>query len=134
MIPQYTAASMVSHNKQLCTPSSVDSIESSQGQEDHVSMGANAATKAYQVMLNLERILAIELYNAAQAIEFRRPARTSPYMEKFLEAYREKVSFVKDDKVMYRDIDLSVKFLQEVILDLPEDFSMMHDYSPADMR
>jgi len=134
MIPQYTAASMVSHNKQLCTPSSVDSIESSQGQEDHVSMGANAATKAYQVMLNLERILAIELYNAAQAMEFRRPLSSSPFMEDFMEAYRKKVSFVKDDKVMYRDIDLSVKFLQEVELDLPEDLIMMRDYSPEDMR
>jgi histidine ammonia-lyase len=134
MIPQYTAASMVSHNKQLCTPSSVDSIESSQGQEDHVSMGANSATKAYRVMLNLERILAIELYNAAQAMDFRRPARTSPYMEEFLGEYRKKVSFVKDDKVMYRDIDLSVKFLQEIELDLPEDLLMMRDYSPEDMR
>ena len=134
MIPQYTAASMVSHNKQLCTPSSVDSIESSQGQEDHVSMGANAATKAYKVMLNLERILAIELYNAAQAMEFRRPALTSPYMEGFLKEYRKRVSFVKDDKVMYHDIALSVEFLQEVRLDLPEDLIMMRDYSPADMR
>lgn len=134
MIPQYTAASMVSRNKQLCTPSSVDSIESSHGQEDHVSMGANAATKAYQVMLNLERILAIELYNAAQAMEFRRPARTSPFMESFMGAYRKKVSFVKDDKVMYHDIDLSVQFLQEVELDLPEDVIMMRDYSPEDMR
>ncbi len=134
MIPQYTAASMVSHNKQLCTPSSVDSIESSQGQEDHVSMGANAATKAYRVMTNLERILAIELYNAAQALEFRRPAHTSPYLEKFLEAYREKVSFVKDDKVMYPDIEASVKFLQEVELDLPEDLLMYRDYSPEDMK
>ena len=121
MIPQYTAASMVSHNKQLCTPSSVDSIESSQGQEDHVSMGANAATKAYQVMLNLERILAIELYNAAQALEFRRPARTSPFLEEFLEGYRKHVSFVEDDKVMYHDIEASVKIPQEVELDLPED-------------
>ena len=134
MIPQYTAASMVSHNKQLCTPSSVDSIESSQGQEDHVSMGANAATKAYQVMLNLERILAIELYNAAQALEFRRPARTSPYLEKFLGEYRESVAFVDDDKVMYRDIDLSVKFLRKVKLDLPEDLLVIRDYSPDDMR
>ena len=97
-------------------------------------MGANAATKAYQVMLNLERILAIELYNAAQAMEFRRPARTSPFMERFLEEYRKQVPFVKDDKVMYRDIDLSVKFLQEVELDLPEDVIMMRDYSPEDMR
>ncbi len=134
MIPQYTAASMVSHNKQLCTPSSVDSIESSQGQEDHVSMGANAAIKAYQVMLNLERILAIELYNAAQALEFRRPAQTSPFLEGFLEEYRKRVSFVKDDKVMYHDIDLSVKFLQDIQLDLPEDLLVMRDYSPEDMR
>ena len=134
MIPQYTAASMVSHNKQLCTPSSVDSIESSQGQEDHVSMGANAATKAYRVMLNLERILAIELYNAAQALEFRRPARTSPYLEKFLTEYRKYVSFVEDDKVMYHDMDASVKFLQDIELDLPEDLLVQRDYSPADMQ
>ena len=133
MIPQYTAAAMVSHNKQLCTPASVDSIESSQGQEDHVSMGANAATKAYQVMLNLERILAIELYNAAQAIEFRRPARTSPFMEGFLASYRKKVSFVDDDKVMYDDIESSVRFLREVELDLPEDQIVIRDYSPEDM-
>lgn len=133
MIPQYTAAAMVSHNKQLCTPASVDSIESSQGQEDHVSMGANAATKAYHVMLNLERILAIELYNAAQAIEFRRPARTSPFMEKFLASYRKKVSFVEDDKVMYDDIESSVRFLREIELDLPEDVIVIRDYSPEDM-
>ncbi len=134
MIPQYTAASMVSHNKQLCTPSSVDSIESSQGQEDHVSMGANAATKAYRVMLNLERILAIELYNATQALEFRRPARTSPYLEKLLSDYRKYVSFVEDDKVMFRDIDASVQFLREIELDLPEDLLVIRDYSPADMQ
>ena len=134
MIPQYTAASMVSHNKQLCTPSSVDSIESSQGQEDHVSMGANAATKAYRVMLNLERILAIELYNAAQALEFRRPARTSSYLENFLTEYRKYVSFVDYDKVMYRDMDASVQFLQDVVMDLPEDLIMIRDYSPEDMQ
>ncbi len=134
MIPQYTAASMVSHNKQLCSPSSVDSIESSQGQEDHVSMGANAATKAYRVLLNLERILAIELYNAAQALEFRRPAKTSAFLEEFVARYRQSVSFVQDDKVMYRDIDASVKFLQEVELDLPEDLLVIRDYSPEDMR
>jgi histidine ammonia-lyase len=133
MIPQYTAASMVSHNKQLCTPSSVDSIESSQGQEDHVSMGANAATKAYQVMLNLERILAIELYNAAQAMEFRRPSHSSPYMEKFLKAYRERVTFVNDDKVMYRDMESSVQFLRNVSLDLPEDLLYVREYSPEDL-
>ncbi len=114
MIPQYTAASMVSHNKQLCTPSSVDSIESSQGQEDHVSMGANGAVKAYKVMENLERILAIELYNAAQALDFRRPAKSSAYIENFVAAYRERVSFIDDDKVMYEDINRTVDFLREV--------------------
>ncbi|MFW5820896.1 MAG: histidine ammonia-lyase [Bacteroidota bacterium] len=113
MIPQYTAASMVSHNKQLCTPSSVDSIESSQGQEDHVSMGANAAVKAYKVMENLERILAIELYNAAQAIEFRRPVKTSPFLENMLKLYRENVSFITNDKVMYEDINKTVDFLRK---------------------
>jgi histidine ammonia-lyase len=122
MIPQYTAASMVSHNKQLCSPSSVDSIESSQGQEDHVSMGANAATKAYAVMLNLERILAIELYNAAQALEFRRPLKTSTYLEKFYEEYRSRVGFIENDKVMYDDMKASVTFLQDYEPDLPESF------------
>lgn len=121
MIPQYTAASMVSHNKQMCSPSSVDSIESSQGQEDHVSMGANAAIKAYKVMLNLERILAIELYNAAQALEFRRPARSSPYLEAFVKGYRKKVSFVDEDKVMFSDMEASVQYLRDVSLDLPGD-------------
>ena len=81
MIPQYTAASIVSQNKQLCTPASVDSIESSQGQEDHVSRGANAATKAYKVVQNLEHILAIELFNAAQAMDFRKPSKSSPIIE-----------------------------------------------------
>lgn len=131
MIPQYAAASMVSHNKQLCTPSSVDSIESSQGQEDHVSMGANAATSAFKVLENLERILAIELYNAAQAIEFRKPARSSDYLEKFLKGYRKYVSFVTDDKVMYLDIEASVKYLRDVELDLPEELLQFKDYSPG---
>ncbi|MBN2172902.1 MAG: histidine ammonia-lyase [Bacteroidales bacterium] len=121
MIPQYTSASIVSQNKSLCTPSSVDSIESSKGQEDHVSMGANAATKTYRVLENLERILAIELFNAAQALEFRRPAKTSPYLENFVKAYREKVAFVKDDQVMYKDIQKSVEFLKEYDLTLPKE-------------
>jgi histidine ammonia-lyase len=121
MIPQYTAASMVSHNKQLCTPSSVDSIESSQGQEDHVSMGANAATKAFRVMENLERILAIEFYNAAQAMEFRRPAKSSAFLEGFMSEYRKKVDFLDDDEVMYTDINSTVEFLREVRLDLPKE-------------
>jgi histidine ammonia-lyase len=133
MIPQYTAAAMVSHNKQLCTPSSVDSIESSQGQEDHVSMGANAATKAYRVMLNLERILAIELYNAAQALEFRRPARTSAYLEDFLREYRKVVSFVEDDKVMYDDMEASVEFLRDTKLDFPDELLYVREYPPENL-
>ncbi len=99
MIPQYTAASIVNQNKQLCTPASVDTIESSQGQEDHVSMGANAATKAYRVLENLERILAIELLNAAQALDFRRPETTSPYLEEFVAKYREKIQFIETTKL-----------------------------------
>jgi histidine ammonia-lyase len=124
MIPQYTAASMVNQNKQLCTPASVDTIESSQGQEDHVSMGANAATKAYRVLENLERVLAIELFNAAQALEFRRPARSSSYIEDFVAKYRKLVKFIDEDKVMYDEINTSVRFLRDIIFDLPgEDVS-----------
>ena len=121
MIPQYTAASMVSHNKILSTPASVDSIESSQGQEDHVSMGANAAIKCHQVMLNLERILAIELLNAAQALDFRRPAKSSAYLEEFIAEYRQRVKFVDEDRILYPDINETVKFIQEVELNLPEE-------------
>lgn len=119
MIPQYTAASIVNQNKILCTPASVDSIESSKGQEDHVSMGANAATKAYRIMENLERILAIELYTAAQALEFRRPLKTSPVLEDFITQYRKRVAFVEEDQVMYKDIQASVDFLKEVAIVLP---------------
>lgn len=119
MIPQYTSASIVSQNKQLCTPASVDSIESSQGQEDHVSMGANAATKAYKVVHNLERILAIELFNAAQALEFRRPMKSSVFIENILADYRKRVPFIKNDEVMYVHIENSVKFLQEIELHIP---------------
>lgn len=120
MIPQYTAASIVNQNKQLCTPASVDSIVSSQGQEDHVSMGANAATKAYRVVINVGRILAIELFNAAQALEFRRPLKTSPYLEEFLEKYRKVVPFVEQDKIMHDEIEKSIAFLYEVEYELPD--------------
>lgn len=112
MITQYTAASIVSLNKSLCTPSSVDSIPSSQGQEDHVSMGANAAIKLYKVVLNTERVLAIELFNAAQALEFRRPLHSSPVIEKLYSDYREVVPFIVNDEVMYPHIQRSVEFLQ----------------------
>ena len=113
MIPQYTAASIVSQSKGLCMPASVDSIPSSQGQEDHVSMGANAATKLRRVVLNTERVLAIELFNAAQALEFRRPARTSPALENLVADYRRRVPFIDNDTVMYPYIETSVQFLRE---------------------
>lgn len=112
MIPQYTAASIVSLNKTLSTPSSVDSIPSSQGQEDHVSMGANAAIKLYKVVLNTERVLAIELFNAAQALDFRRPLKSSPAVEAIHAAYRNVVPFIVDDEVMYPHIAHSIEFLK----------------------
>jgi histidine ammonia-lyase len=111
MIPQYTAASIASQNKQLATPASVDSIISSNGQEDHVSMGANAATKALKVMQNLERILAIELMNASQAIEYRRPLESSDFIEMFLKSYRDEVPLVKEDRILHYDIEKTVAFL-----------------------
>lgn len=112
MIPQYAAASIVSQNKQLCTPASVDSIVSSNGQEDHVSMGANAATKCYRVVENVQRIIAIELFNASQALEFRRPDVSSPFIEKFIAEYRDDVPFVDADKIMYTEIEKSVDFIK----------------------
>lgn len=112
MIPQYTAASIVSQNKQYCTPASADSIVSSNGQEDHVSMGANAATKCFKVIENVQRILAIELFNASQAIEFRRPAKSSVKIEKVISDFRTKVPFIEVDKVMYTEIENSVQFIK----------------------
>jgi len=120
MIPQYTAASIASQNKQLATPASVDSIVSSNGQEDHVSMGANAATKCLRIMENLERILAIELMNASQAIEFRRPLQSSAFIEMFLKSYREEVPFVKEDRILHYDIEKSVAFLNTFLIDIED--------------
>lgn len=113
MIPQYTAASIVSQCKQLATPASVDSIESSQGQEDHVSMGANAATKALRVFNNVEKVLAIELMNAAQALEFRRPYKTSPLLEKVFSSFRENVSFISEDALLHDYMYKSINFIKE---------------------
>ena len=122
MIPQYTAASIVSANKQLATPASVDSIVSSNGQEDHVSMGANAATQAYRLIKNVERVIAIELMNASQAIAFRNPLKTSPFLESFLEQYRKEVSFVEKDRVLHDDIEASIQFLNDVDVEIEELF------------
>ena len=112
MIPQYTAASIVSQSKTLCMPSSADSIPTSQGQEDHVSMGANAGTKLLRITDNTERVLAIELFTAAQALEFRRPLRSSPFIEKVHKAYRAVVPFIDHDVVMYPHIAKTVEFMQ----------------------
>ena len=113
MIPQYTAASIVSQSKGLCMPASADSIPSSQGQEDHVSMGANAATKLVRVVENTERVLAIELFNAAQALEFRRPLRSSWAIEKIFAGYRKVVPFIDDDRYMHPLIETSIDFLRK---------------------
>ncbi len=114
MIPQYTAASIVSQSKQLCSPASVDSIVSSNGQEDHVSMGANAATKCFKVVENTFKILAIEFMNAAQALEFRKPVKSSPVIERTVSKYRKVVSFTENDRLMYPEIDKTLKFVQQL--------------------
>ncbi len=112
MIPQYTAAGIVSENKQLCTPASVDTISSSNNQEDHVSMGANAATKCKRVIDNVEKVLAIELLSAMQAIEFRRPQKTSPVLEKLVASFRELVSFNEADRILHNDMMKAVEFIR----------------------
>lgn len=117
MIPQYCAASVVSQSKQLCTPASVDTIDSSQGQEDHVSFGSNAATKLYRVVNNTEKVLAIELFNAAQAFDFRKQMtglKSSEKIENFVSEYRKQVNFVQDDQVMYELIHKSIDFLKSL--------------------
>jgi histidine ammonia-lyase len=113
MIPQYTSAALVSQNKQLCTPASADTIDSSAGQEDHVSMGANAATKAWRVLNNLESILGIELLNAAQAIEFRRPLRSSSLLENVLAQFRAEIPFMKEDRILSNDMRKAALFVRD---------------------
>jgi histidine ammonia-lyase len=116
MIPQYTAAGIVSENKQLCTPSSVDSISSSNNQEDHVSMGANAATKCFRVIENVQRVLAIELLTAAQALEFRRPLKSSPFIEQIVSDFRKEVSFNESDRILHDDMIKAVAFIESYTL------------------
>lgn len=112
MIAQYTAAAIVSQNKTLCMPASVDSIVSCNGQEDHVSMAANAATKLYRVVGNLERLLAIEWMSAMQALEYRRPLTSSPAIEAEYRAYREVVPVLGDDRIISTDIAQTITFLK----------------------
>jgi len=113
MIAQYTAAAIVSQNKQLCSPASVDSIVSSNGQEDHVSMGANAATKLRRVIMNVQRVLAIELLTAAQALDMRAPKHTSAPLQKIYEVLRKQVSFMGKDRVLHEDLVIAEKFLDQ---------------------
>ena len=113
MIPQYTAASIVSQNKGLCWPASCDSVPSSNGQEDHVSMGSNSATKVVRVTDNVETVLAIELFNAAQALEFRRPLRSSPLLERIHADYRKVVPFLETDTYMHPLMIRSAQFIRE---------------------
>lgn len=112
MIAQYAAASIVSQNKHLCMPASVDTIDSSKGQEDHVSMGANAATKCYKIVQNLKSVLAIELFTAAQAMEFRRPVKSSPVIESLLADYRKEVPFLDQDAYMHELMKRTETFIQ----------------------
>ena len=113
MIPQYTAASIVSKNKQLCTPASVDTIDSSNGQEDHVSMGANAATKTLEVVENVEKLLAIELLIASRGLDYRKPLKSSDKLEAILADYRKIVPFTDKDTVLYEDMQKSLAFITE---------------------
>ena len=116
MITQYAAASIVNQSKGLCWPTSCDSIPSSQGQEDHVSMGANSATKLIRVTDNTARVLGIELMAAAQALDFRRPLRSSAKIEELYEAFRKVVPFVDVDTVMSPLLDRSIKFVEQCTL------------------
>ena len=113
MIPQYTAASIVSQNKQLCTPASVDTIDSSNGQEDHVSMGANAATKAIKVVENVEKLLSVELLTASRGLDFRKPLKSSDKIEAILADYRKVVPFKDKDSVLYQDLHKTQDFISQ---------------------
>lgn len=120
MIPQYTAASIVSQNKQLAVPACIDSIVSSNGQEDHVSMGANSATKAYKIAENLETILAIELFNASQALYYREPLQSSEFVMQFVTMFRQEVPKVTEDRILHDDIMRAKAFLASFMIDADE--------------
>jgi histidine ammonia-lyase len=110
MIPQYTAASIASQNKQLAVPASIDSITSSNGQEDHVSMGANAATKLHRLLDNVQRILAIEWMNACQALDFR-TTKSSAAIEAAKANYRQVVPHLDGDRYLHDDLRKSEAFI-----------------------
>ena len=111
MIPQYTTAALVSENKSLCFPPSADSIPTSLGQEDHVSMGSISGRKFNQILCNLEKILAIELLYAAQAMEFRRPNTFSTIIEKNIKIIRTKVAKLEEDRLLKDDINAIISMV-----------------------
>ena len=115
MIPQYTAASIVSQNKQLCTPAVVDTIDSSNGQEDHVSMGANAATKCFKVFQNMESVLGIELLAGFQAMDFRQNKKSSQAIEELRGNYRKNISFIENDVEMHVEMNKSIQFIKNLV-------------------
>jgi len=116
MILQYTSAALASENKGLCFPSSADSIPTSLGQEDHVSMGSISGRKALQVIENVEKILAIELLTAAQAFEFRKPMKSGIFLDEIHKEVRKKVSFAKKDRVFAKDIEKGIEMIKEKII------------------
>ena len=118
MITQYTAASIVNQNKILCTPATADSIISCKGQEDHVSMAANAATKCKRIVDNVKRILALELFAACQALEYRRPSKSSPIVEKIYSKVRSKIDFLESDREMVVDIQKAEVIIEELLLEI----------------
>jgi len=113
MIPQYTAAALVTENKSLCFPASADSVPTSLGQEDHVSMGSISSRRLNQILANVEKILAIELMYATQAMEFRRPAKFSKILEKNFATIRAKVKKLEKDRVLMHDIQAMLKLVRE---------------------
>ncbi len=115
MIPQYTAASIVSQNKQLCTPAVVDTIDSSNGQEDHVSMGANAATKCFKVFQNMESVLGIELLAGFQAMDFRQNKKSSKAIEELRKDYRTNIQFIENDVEMHIEMNKSIQFIKRLV-------------------
>lgn len=112
MILQYTSAALASENKGLCFPSSADSIPTSLGQEDHVSMGSIGGRKALQVCNNLVKILAVEMLCAAQALDFRRPLKSSKVLERVHSKIRESISFAKEDRIFANDINKAIQLIE----------------------
>ena len=128
MILQYTTAALASENKSLCFPASADSIPTSLGQEDHVSMGSISGRKALQVLENVEKILAIELLTAAQAFEFRKPLKSGVLLDKIHQFLRTKVSFAEKDRVFSNDIEIAVDIIKSgAIIQLVEDTMQEND-------